>query len=260
MSETRYHMTDRLADSTALVTGASSGIGRAIALRFATEGADVVVADIREDPRESGDPTHDRIEAENDQRAEFVETDVSQIDDIEAAVRTATDTLGGLDVMVNNAGVFTASTPIETVDEEDYDRLMDINLKGVYFGSKLAADEMRAAGGGSIVNLSSVAGLVGYSGASTYCASKGGITNLTRELALELGPDGVRVNAINPGVIETAMTTEDEAVAGTMDEGIPLRRDGEPDEVADVALFLASDESSYVTGHNLVVDGGYTAQ
>ncbi|MBX0305857.1 SDR family oxidoreductase [Haloarcula salinisoli] len=253
-------MTDRLGDRTALITGASSGIGRAIALRFAEAGADIVVADIREDPREGGDPTHERIETETDQRAAFVETDVSVVGDIEVAVATATDVFGGLDVMVNNAGVFTASAPIETVDEADYDWLMDINLKGVYFGSKLAADVMRDDGGGSIVNLSSVAGLVGYPGASTYCASKGGITNLTRELALELGPDGIRVNAINPGVIETAMTTEDEVIAGTMEEGIPLRRDGQPGDVADAALFLASDESSYVTGHNLVVDGGYTAQ
>ncbi|MBX0288375.1 SDR family oxidoreductase [Halomicroarcula sp. F28] len=253
-------MTDRLGDRTALITGASSGIGRAIALRFAEAGANIVVADIREDPREGGDPTHERIETETDQRAAFVETDVSVVGDIEVAVATATDVFGGLDVMVNNAGVFTASAPIETVDEADYDWLMDINLKGVYFGSKLAADVMRDDGGGSIVNLSSVAGLVGYPGASTYCASKGGITNLTRELALELGPDGIRVNAINPGVIETAMTTEDEVIAGTMEEGIPLRRDGQPGDVADAALFLASDESSYVTGHNLVVDGGYTAQ
>jgi len=254
-------MADRLTDSTALVTGASSGIGRAIALRFAEEGADVVVADIREDPREGGEPTHERIDAETDRRAEFVETDVSQIGDIETAVEAATDTFGGLDVMVNNAGVFRANQPVETVEAEDYDWLMDINLRGAYFGSKLAAEVMADQdGGGSILNLSSVAGLIGYAGASTYCASKGGITNLTRALALELGPEGIRVNAINPGVIETAMTTEDAAVAGTMDEQIPLRRDGQPGEVADAALFLASDASSYVTGHNLAVDGGYLAK
>src|SRR6056297_2654912 len=168
-------MADRLTDSTALVTGASSGIGRAIALRFAEEGADVVVADIREDPREGGEPTHERIDAETDRRGEFVETDVSQIGDIETAVEAATDAFGGLDVMVNNAGVFRADQPVETVEAEDYDWLMDINLRGVYFGSKLAADAMRDDGGGSILNLSSVAGLVGYPNASTYCASKGGI-------------------------------------------------------------------------------------
>jgi len=254
-------MADRLADDTALVTGASSGIGRAIALRFAREGANVVVADIREQPREGGEPTHDRIAAETDQRAEFVETDVSNVEAVREAVETATAAFGSLDVMVNNAGVFTADQPVDSIDEDDYDWLMEINLKGTYFGSKFAAEVMvDQPDGGAIINLSSVAGLVGYDGASTYCASKGGITNLTRELALELGPEGVRVNAINPGVIETAMTTEDTHVAGTMAETIPLRRDGQPEDVADAALFLASDESAYVTGHNLVVDGGYTAQ
>lgn len=254
-------MPDRLGDTTALVTGASSGIGRAMALRFAEEGANVVVADIREQPREDGEPTHERITAETDQRAEFVETDVSQIEEIENAVGAATDAFGSLGVMVNNAGVFRANQPVGSVEADDYDWLMDINLRGVYFGSKLAAAVMtEQRDGGSIINLSSIAGLVGYEGASTYCASKGGITNLTRALALELGPEGVRVNAINPGVIETSMTTEDTDIAGQMDEQIPLRRDGQPGDVADAALFLASDESSYVTGHNLVVDGGYTAQ
>jgi len=254
-------MTDRLADETALVTGASSGIGRAIALRFAREGADVVVADIREQPREGGDPTHERITAESDSRATYVETDVSTVEDVQAAVETATETFGGLDVMVNNAGVFRADQPIDEVTATDYDWLVDINIRGVYFGCKFAAEEMAdQPDGGAIVNLSSIAGLVGYPGASPYCASKGAITNLTRALAIELGPDGIRVNAINPGVIETAMTTEDSDIAGTMDEGLPLRRDGQPGEVADAALFLASDASSYVTGHNLAVDGGYLAQ
>jgi NAD(P)-dependent dehydrogenase (short-subunit alcohol dehydrogenase family) len=249
-------MTDRLADSTALITGASSGIGRAIALRFAEEGADVVVADVREDPREGGRPTHELIDG-----ARFVETDVSSVADVRAAVDETVEAFGSLDVMVNNAGVYPGSQPIETVEEEDYDWLMDINLKGVYFGSKLAAEAMREASeGGAIVNVSSIAGLVGFDDASTYSASKGGVTNLTRALAVELGEDGIRVNAIDPGVIETAMTTQDASVAGSMTEQIPLHRDGRPEDIADAALFLASDAAAYVTGHNLVVDGGYTAK
>ena len=252
-------MTERLSGQAALITGASSGNGREIALTFADEGASVTVADIREEPREGGTPTHELIE-ERGGEAQFVETDVSSVDDLKQAVDETVDAFGSLDVMVNNAGVFPGMQPISEIDEEDYDWLMDINLKGVVFGSKLAAEVMREQDdGGAIVNLSSIAGLNGFDDSSLYCASKGGVANVTRELAMELGPDGIRVNAINPGVIETAMTTEDEEVAGTMTEAIPLRRDGTPEDVADVALFLASEEAAYVTGHNLVVDGGLTA-
>lgn len=249
-------MVDRLEGQAALITGAASGIGRAIAIRFAEEGANVVVADMREEPREGGRPTHEVISD-----AKFVETDVSDVAEVRAAIDATVDAFGSLDVVVNNAGIYPGSQPIEAVDEEDYDRLMDINLKGVYFGSKFAAEVMREqSDGGSIVNVSSIAGLVGYDDASAYCASKGGVANLCRELAVELGEDDIRVNAINPGVIETAMTTQDASVAGTMDEQIPLHRDGQPEDIADAALFLASDDAAYVTGHNLVVDGGYTAK
>lgn len=249
-------MVDKLEGQAALVTGAASGIGRAIAIRFAEEGANVVVADMREEPREGGRPTHEVISG-----AKFVETDVSDVADVRAAIDATVDAFGTLDVVVNNAGVYPGSQPIEAVDEEDYDRLMDINLKGVYFGSKFAAEVMREQDdGGSIINVSSIAGLVGYDNASAYCTSKGGVANLCRELALELGGDDIRVNAINPGVIETAMTTQDASVAGTMDEQIPLHRDGQPEDIAGAALFLASDDAAYVTGHNLVVDGGYTAK
>jgi NAD(P)-dependent dehydrogenase (short-subunit alcohol dehydrogenase family) len=253
-------MTETLSDQSTLVTGAASGIGRAIADRFAREGASVTVADIRREPREDGRPTDERI-VERGDTAQFVETDVSAVKDVRAAVEQTVDEYGRLDVVVNNAGVFPGSQPIENVDEEAYNWLMDINLKGVYFGSTLAAERMREQEtGGSIINVSSIAGLVGYDDASVYCASKGAIANLSRELAVELGPDGIRVNAINPGVIETAMTTQDAAVSGTMNEQIPLQRDGQPEEIAGAALFLASDDATYVTGHNLVVDGGYTAK
>lgn len=252
-------MADRLSGESALVTGASSGNGREIALLFAEEGASVTVADIREEPREGGSPTHELIEEQGGE-AQFVETDVSEIGALQEAIDRTVEEFGSLDVMVNNAGVYPGLQPVTDVDEEDYDWLMDINLKGVVFGSKLAADVMSdQEDGGSIINLSSIAGLNGFDQSSLYCASKGGVANVTRELAMELGPDGIRVNAINPGIIETAMTTEDEEVAGSMTETIPLRRDGKPEDVADAALFLASDEASYVSGHNLVVDGGLTA-
>jgi len=249
-------MSQRLADTTALITGASSGIGRSIALRFAEEGANVVVADVRSEPREGGTPTHERLSD-----GVFIETDVSDIEQLRSTVNETVETFGSLDVMVNNAGVFPGSQPIETVSEDEYDRLLAINLKGVYFGCTLAAEVMREQDdGGSIINLSSIAGVVAFDDSAAYCASKGGVTNLTRELAVELGNDGIRVNAINPGVIETAMSTEDAAVAGTLGDRIPLGRDGQPEEIAGAALFLASEDASYVTGHNLVVDGGYTAR
>jgi NAD(P)-dependent dehydrogenase (short-subunit alcohol dehydrogenase family) len=254
-------MTQRLAEKTAIVTGAASGIGRAIALRFADEGATVVVADTRSEPREGGDPTHERIRSESG-TSRFVKTDVSSVDDLEAVVAETSDAYGRLDVMVNNAGVFPPQTDVTEVDEETYDDVLDVNLKGVYFGARAAIDAMQTQeSGGVVLNMSSIAGLAGYDRASVYCASKGGVANLTRELAVEQGPHGIRVNALNPGIIETAQTrVDEEEVIGEHTDAIPLRRDGRPDDVADAAVFLASDEAAYITGHNLVVDGGYMAE
>lgn len=254
-------MTQRLIEKTALVTGAASGIGREIALLFAKEGAAVVVADTREKPREGGTPTHEEISA-NGGSSLFVQTDVSSVDDLERAVSVARETYGSIDIVVNNAGIFPPQRDITNVDEETYDQVIDVNLKGVYFGCQVAIDAMQdQEDGGSIINMSSIAGLAGYNRSSAYCASKGGVANLTRELAVEQGPNGIRVNALNPGIIETAQTLEDEEeVIGEYTEQIPLRRDGRPKDVADAALFLASDDAAYITGHNLVVDGGYTAE
>jgi NAD(P)-dependent dehydrogenase (short-subunit alcohol dehydrogenase family) len=251
-------MPERLQGKTALVTGGSSGNGRAIARRFAEEGANVTVADVREDPRMGGEPTHDLIESEGGD-ALFVHCDVSSIDDLHAAVDETVEAFGSLDVMVNNAGV-ERQKPLGEVTEDDYEWLMDINLKGVFFGSQAAVEVMREQpDGGSVINMSSIGGIRGLENSSLYCASKGGVTNLTRELAVEHGEHGVRVNALNPGFIETAMTMEDGDTAGGILEQTPLGRAGQPDEVADAALFLASDESAFVTGHNLVMDGGFTA-
>lgn len=251
-------MGERLSGKTALITGASSGNGRAIARRFADEGADITVADIRDEPRMGGEPTHHLID-ESGGSAQFVKCDVSSIDDLRDAVEATVDAYGSLDIMVNNAGV-ERQLPIEEADEDDYDWLMDINLKGVYFGCQAAIRQMREQGGdGVIINMSSIAGIRGLENSSLYCTSKGGVTNLTRELAVEHGGDDIRVNALNPGFIETAMTMEDGETADEILEQTPLGRAGQPDEVADAALFLASDESSFVTGHNLVLDGGFTS-
>ncbi|WP_135823733.1 SDR family oxidoreductase [Halorussus ruber] len=252
-------MRELLANSVAVVTGGASGIGRAIARTFADHGGDVVVADVREQPREGGTPTHELIADETDRQTAFVECDVTDTDDLDAAVEMAEE-LGNLDVWVNNAGIFRNEEFFEVTPDE-YDRLMNVNVKGAYFGAQSAAAEMIAHGEGSIVNVSSVAGLVGNGGYVTYCVSKGALRLLTYALAHRLGPEGIRVNAIHPGGVETAML--DDAEMGeqgreAFEQSIPSRRLGEPNDIADAALFLASDLSSYVNGESLVVDGGYT--
>lgn len=249
-------MTNKLTEDTALVTGGSSGIGRAIAKRFAMEGASVVVADIQQEPRRGGEPTAEMIK-NNDGEATYISTDVSDPSQIVGVIDRTTRKYNSLDIMVNNAGVWTEKRQITEIDQDTYDRLMDINLQGVFFGCKEAIKVMKdQKHGGSIINVSSIAGLSAYKNASVYGATKAAIANLTKELAVEQGPNGIRINAVNPGIIETAQVIFDEDADGEFESKIPLRRDGKPEEVASAALFLASDDASYINGHNLVVDGG----
>ncbi|WP_254765870.1 SDR family oxidoreductase [Salinilacihabitans rarus] len=245
----------------AVVTGAASGIGRAVATRFAEEGANVVVADVREEPRQGGTPTHERIRTETDADAAYVDCDVTEADDLRAAVDAA-EAFGGLDVMVNNAGIFGPMGSITEIPFEDYRDLMAINLDSVFLGSKIAATRLVERGeGGAIVNVSSLAGLQGYGEIAPYCAAKAGVRNLTYALADDLGPHGIRVNAVHPGEVETALTTEDFPVVGTeqgeaLKATIPLRKLGQPEDVANAVTFLASDMAGHVTAESLLVDGG----
>lgn len=254
-------MSELLTDKTAVVTGGASGNGRQISLTFARNGANVVVADLQSEPRREGKPTHEKINEEFDGvEAKYVETDVTEKDDVVAAV-DATEDLGGIDIMVNNAGVFRDEEFTE-VTEDEFDWLMNINVKGVFFGSQVATERMREQGrGGSIINLSSLAGLEGSAEHVTYSTSKGAVRLMTYSVAGAVGGDDIRVNAIHPGTIDTNMLTEDVPIIGSAGENeareaIPLGRFGQPEDVADAALILASDLASYVTGTSFVVDGG----
>jgi len=247
-----------LAGRVAIVTGGASGIGRATALHLAGSGAVVVVADLRADPREGGEPTAELIEARGG-TARFVPCDVTDEADRARVVAGARE-LGGVDVLVNCAGIFRAGQLLE-LTVEDYRAIMDVNVEGTVFMSKAAAAAMVERGRGSIVNLSSVGGKQGTGGFTLYSAAKGAVRLFTYSLADELGPAGIRVNALHPGLIETSMTISDVPVIGTpmgdsYKESLPLRRAGTPDDVARAAVFLASDQSAYITGSSLSVDGG----
>jgi NAD(P)-dependent dehydrogenase (short-subunit alcohol dehydrogenase family) len=239
----------RLQDKVALITGAGSGIGRAIALEFAREGAKVIAAEVDE---ASGRAVADEISAAGGE-ARFQPCDVTKESDVQAAVQAAIDAFGRLDVMVNNAGV----------SQRDWDTTVAVNLSGVYYGCKHAAERMAAAGGGSIINLASILGLVGIGGEDPYVATKHGVVGLTRNFAIAFARRGVRVNCLNPGFIETPMTRavrEVEPLRRQLETQTPMGRWGRPEEVAKAAVFLASDDSSYVTGAPLIVDGGWTAR
>lgn len=249
---------DRLKDKVAIVTGAGSGIGRAIAQKFTQEGAKVVVADYNE---ETAKETAGMISQTGGQ-AIVSKTDVSRAEEVEQMIKLAVDNFGGLDIMVNNAGVAPMADVSSTTDEI-WQKTIDVDLKGVFLGIKAAIPEMEKRGKGKIINTASIAGLIGFQGITAYCAAKGGVVNLTREAALDLASKKINVNAIAPGVIKTNMTADilkDPKMAEGMLAQTPIGRFGEPDDIAWAAVYLASDESDFVTGHTLVVDGGWIAK
>jgi NAD(P)-dependent dehydrogenase (short-subunit alcohol dehydrogenase family) len=250
----------KLDGKVALITGGGLGIGREIATLFAKEGAKVMVADYAP---ESGEETVSMMKKAGGD-ASFVKADVSKIADVENMVKATVDTYGKLDILINNAGVMQSMVPTHETPDDEWERVININLKGVFLGIKYAVPVMLKGGGGVIVNAASVAGLVGFGNSAAYCASKGGVVQLTKVAALDYATQNIRVNCICPGVIWTPMV---KAITGDNEQAIaqftamePVGRMGKPEEVAQAYLFLASDDASFVTGVALPVDGAFVAQ
>ncbi len=249
----------RLENKVALISGGARGMGAAEARMFAREGAKVVIGDVLD-----AEGTRVAAEiAESGGDALFVHLDVTHEEDWRSAIGAATSSFGKLDILVNNAGIWRRGR-VEDTTVEDWDMILDVNAKGVFLGTKLAIPEMRKAGGGSIINISSTAGLVGGPRSSAYTASKGAVRLFTKATAVQYAQEGIRANSIHPGPIDTPMIQQvwhgeeqsrEAALART-----PLGRIGTPEDIAYGVLFLASDESSFMTGSELVIDGGSTAQ
>ncbi|WP_222919870.1 SDR family oxidoreductase [Natrinema sp. SYSU A 869] len=249
----------RLEGKTAFITGSGSGLGREAAELFAEEGATIIAADV---DLEGAEETIDRVES-MDRDGTALELDVRDADAVHAAVDEAVSEFG-LDIMLNNAGVSHQRSKIEAIDEGERDRVIDVNVKGVWNGCHAVIPHFKEQGSGAIVNTASLAGVIGAPKLGAYSLSKGAVVNFTRTVAAEIGPAGVRANAVCPGVTDTAMPrknrTEEEwqQAKEELARYYPLKRLGEPEDIANAMLFLASDEADWITGQALIVDGGFS--
>lgn len=244
----------RLANKVAIITGAGSGIGRASAYLFAREGSKLVVADIND---AGGEETVTTIMADGGE-AVFVHADVSIASEVENLVKVTKDKFGKIDILFNNAGTYIRPTAVEATEESWWDRIYAVNVKGIFLATKYVVPEMKKAGGGVIINTASGAGVRPLSNISAYASSKGAVITLTKQLAHELGPDNIRVNCILPGLTDTPMVLLSEEQRKARLSTIPLGRLIKPEDIAYAALYLASYESSMVTGTSITVDGGLT--
>ncbi len=243
----------RLKDKVAVITGGAQGIGRSIAEAYAKEGANLSLWDVGEDGVKK---TAGELAAQYNVKALGVRADVTNFENVEAAVKQVVDTFGRIDILVNNAGI-TKDNLVLRMSDMEWDSVLAVNLKGPFNCTKAVFSSMRKAGGGRIINIASIVGLMGNAGQANYSSSKGGLIALTKTTAREFAKKNILINAIAPGFIKTAMTDKlSDEVKAAMAAQIPLERMGDPKDVANAALFLASDESSYITGQVISVNGG----
>ena len=248
-------MYEDLKNKVAIITGAKRGIGKAIALNLAKNGAKVVVTDLDQDDCEKVVKEIEELKGEG----LALKLDVTKEEEIKNVIQLTKEKFGRIDILVNNAGIF-IQQELEDMETSKIDKLLSVDLRGVILGIKNVIPEMKKQKYGKIINIASIAGFVGFDLSSVYCAAKGGVVNMTRELAMDLGKYKINVNAVAPGVIKTDMTNDmlaDENIKAALLSKIPYGRVGKPDDIANTVAFLASDESEYITGHTIVVDGGW---